>query len=267
MNNVTADADWIRRYHPSPDAPARLVCFPHAGGSASYFRAVAAALAPDVDVLAVQYPGRQDRRAEPAATSITEMARRVAESLRPWASAGRLGFFGHSMGAMVAFETALLMAAGGAAPDVLFASGRRAPSRVRDENVRRSDDAGIVRELTELGGTEAALMADEELRRMIMPALRADYHAVETYRVRPGARIACPIVAMVGDDDPRTTLDEAHAWAAHTTGSFALEVFPGGHFYLNAHTDAVLGTVRTHLRPGAGPRPSAGSVRPEQDSA
>ncbi|WP_436791217.1 thioesterase II family protein [Yinghuangia sp. YIM S10712] len=259
MDNVTADADWIRRYHPLPDAPARLVCFPHAGGSATYFHGVSAALSPDIEVLAVQYPGRQDRRAEPPATSIAELAARVHESLRPWTASGSFAFFGHSMGAVVAFETALL-AADGTAPDVLFVSGRRAPSRHREENVRWRDDAGIITEVRELGGTETELLQDEELRRMILPALRADYHAVETYQVRPGARIASPIVALVGDDDSRTTLDEAQAWASHTTGSFDLEVFPGGHFYLNAQAAAVLTVLRARLLPEHAVRPPRGAA-------
>jgi surfactin synthase thioesterase subunit len=247
MNNVRTDSDWIRRYHPSAEAAIRLVCFPHAGGSASYFRGVSAALAPEVEVLAVQYPGRQDRRSEPPLHSIEELARGAARAITPWTDVP-LALFGHSMGAMVAFETAASLARDGTAPSVLFLSGRRAPSRVREENIRLRDDAGIMAELRRLGGTEDTLMEDEELRQMVLPALRADYHAVETYRPQPGAVLDRPVVALVGDADPRTTVDEARAWSDHTTGPFDLKIFQGGHFYLNAQVPAVLDALRTHLR-------------------
>ncbi|RMI32445.1 thioesterase II family protein [Streptomyces triticirhizae] len=245
----TTDSDWVRRYHPSARPAVRLVCFPHAGGSASYFHGVSAALAPDVEVLAVQYPGRQDRRAERPLRSVEELARGAVAALRPWAEAGPLAFFGHSMGSMVAFEAAVSLTRAGLAPRLLFLSGRRAPSRVREENVRLRDDAGIMAELRELGGTEAALLDDDELREMILPALRADYHAVETYGPRSGPAVACPIVALVGDDDPRTTVEEARAWADHTSGPFDLRVFPGGHFYLNARVGAVLEAINSRLLP------------------
>ncbi|WP_138796198.1 thioesterase II family protein, partial [Escherichia coli] len=139
--------------HPAAEPPTRLVCFPHAGGSAAYFHGVSRALSPAVDVLAVQYPGRQDRRHEPLIDSIDGLAARVREELAPWTDRP-LALFGHSMGAMVAFEVALRLTADGAAPSVLFASGRRAPSRYREESVHLHDDAGIMAELSRLDGTD-----------------------------------------------------------------------------------------------------------------
>ncbi|WP_238846327.1 thioesterase II family protein [Nocardia terpenica] len=96
---------WFRRSQPTEQAEHRLVCFPHAGGAASYFTPVARALAPDVDVLAVQYPGRQDRRSEPGIDDIGVLADRVHDIIRTWPSRP-LTLFGHSMGAVVAFEVA-----------------------------------------------------------------------------------------------------------------------------------------------------------------
>ncbi|MET8030954.1 thioesterase II family protein [Streptomyces avermitilis] len=246
MTSVQTSDDWLRRFHPAAAAPTRLVCFPHAGGSAAYFHGVSRALSPTVEVLAVQYPGRQDRRHEPLIDSIDGLAARVREELAPWTDRP-LALFGHSMGAMVAFEVALRLTADGTAPNVLFASGRRAPSRCREESVHLHDDAGIMAELSRLDGTDAQVLTDPELREMVLPALRSDYRAVETYRYRPGPPLPCPVVALVGDSDPKTTVDEARAWGDHTAGPFELAVFPGGHFYLNAHAEAVTELVRTRL--------------------
>lgn len=241
------DGLWCRRFHPAPDAAARLVCFPHAGGSASFYRPVSAALSPAVDVLSVQYPGRQDRRCEPGIDSVAELADRVFQALLP--SADRpLTFFGHSMGAVVAFEVARRFDSAGRTPLRLFASGRRAPSRHRDSDGRTRSDEEILAELRELSGTDARVFGDEEILRMVLPAIRSDYRAVDTYRCPPGASVRCPVSVLVGDGDPETTLDEARAWAGHTTGGFEMRVLPGGHFYLNDRADDVLRLLADHFR-------------------
>jgi len=250
MPSTSADDSlWIRRYHPAPASRATLVCFPHAGGSASFFHPVSTTLTGDLEVLAVQYPGRQDRRTEPCVDTIDELADKVHAALRPRAAAGTpLAFFGHSMGAILAFEVALRLAEhDGVTPVELFASGRRAPSTSRHETVHRRDDRGIVRELQTLSGTDAAVLGDEELLRMILPAIRADYRAIETYACRPDAVIDAPITVLVGDNDPKVTLDEAMAWGRHSTREIDLRIFPGGHFYLARHAAAVNGVIADHL--------------------
>jgi surfactin synthase thioesterase subunit len=254
MSVAPMDASlWIRRFHPAPAGAPRLVCFPHAGGSASFYYPVSQALEGRADVLAVQYPGRQDRRAEPSPDSIEGLVDGLYPALRTLLD-GPTAFFGHSMGAIIAFEVSRRLAAQeGFSPTVLFASGRRAPSSVRDEHVHELDDAGVVREMQQLSGTDSRLLADEEVLQMIMPAIRTDYKAIETYRCAPDVTVGAPIVVLTGDDDPKTTLDEARAWQAHTTGSFDLKVFPGGHFFLVQQAAAVIGTVRDQLL-GAGVR-------------
>jgi len=241
------DDIWIRRFHPGhrsarPAGPAGpeagapgLVCFPHAGGSASFYFPVSTAVRGRFDVSAVQYPGRQDRRAEEPIGSIAVLADRVFAALRPRLEDGPVAFFGHSMGAIVAYEVAQRAEReAGVSPAALIVSGRRAPPRRRTENVHQRDDNGIIAELRRLSGTDADLLADEEMVRMILPAIRGDYRAIETYVYQPGPPLACPITAFVGDEDPQVTLDEARAWAEHTTAGFGLRVFRGGHFYLTA---------------------------------
>lgn len=233
---------WVRRYHPAPHARSRLLCLPHAGGSASYFFQVSRRLAPRIEVLAVQYPGRQDRRTEPCVETIDELADHVVRVVGPWTDRP-LALFGHSMGAVVAFEVALRLERAGTVPAAVFASGRRAPSTYRDETVHLRDDDGIIAEVRTLSGTDSRIIDDDELIRMALPAIRADYKAVETYRHRPGPRLSCPIHALVGDADTKATVDEVRAWGDHTDGGFDLRVFPGGHFYLDHNVASVLDTI------------------------
>ncbi|BBC29256.1 hypothetical protein SGFS_005470 [Streptomyces graminofaciens] len=232
--------EWIRRNHPDPAGKVRLVCLPHAGGSASFFFSMSTKLSPGIDVLAVQYPGRQDRRHEACIDNIPELADQIFTALRPLDDLP-LALFGHSMGAVLAYEVALRMErAGLPSPVRLFASGRRAPSRYRDERVHEKSDAEVAAELRTLGGISPELLADPEIIAMIMPAVRGDYRAVETYRHDPDGRLTCPVTVLTGDADPRVSIEEAQAWREHTTGPTDLHVLPGGHFFLVDHSEKVV---------------------------
>jgi pyochelin biosynthesis protein PchC len=244
---VLSSNPWVRRFAPGPPGAARLVCFPHAGGSASFYLPVSRALAPVADVLALQDPGRQDRHTEKCLESIDELADRIGEVLTPLADRP-LVFFGHSMGALLAFETARRLADQGIVPRHLFVSGRRAPSRHRAESVHTRDDAGLIAEMVALSGTDQAILGDPEILRMVLPAIRGDYRAVETHRHRDGPPLTCPITVLTGDADPRVSLDEAAAWKDHTSAGCDVRVLPGGHFFLVHHQREINDLLRARLR-------------------
>lgn len=242
---------WCRRFRPARDAPVRLVCLPHAGGSASYFLPLAIALSPAVDVVAVQYPGRQDRRSEPPVTDMAVLADQVYDVLRREPERP-LALFGHSMGAVLGFEVAQRLEAEGRGPFRLFASGRRAPSCERTETFHRLSDDGILAEVRRQNGTASSLLLDDELMRAALPALRADYRATETYRCAPGAMVKCPVTVLTGADDTKTTPEEAEAWAAHTSGACDLREFPGGHFFPTGRFDEIAALLNAHFEADLG---------------
>ncbi|WP_405817783.1 thioesterase II family protein [Streptomyces sp. NBC_00838] len=242
----TTDDTWIRVAHRNPGSGTRLVCLPHAGGAASYFFPMSAALAPDVEVLSVQYPGRHDRRHERPVDDLHLLADRIAEALGPWTDRP-FALFGHSYGALLGYEVARRLRAAGHRPLALFVSGRRAPSTHRDERLHLKPDASLIAELKSLDGTVGALLDNEEIIAMVMPALRADYRAVETYVQRPGPELDIPVTAFIGDDDPKVTSQEAARWREHTTSDFSLEIFPGGHFYLAERRQELTSSLRRRL--------------------
>jgi pyochelin biosynthesis protein PchC len=240
-------ANWIRRFTPAAaDAPV-LVCLPHAGGSASSFFGLARALAPGIEVLAVQYPGRQDRLAEPLVDDLRTLADAVRQALLPW-SHRPAAVLGHSMGATVGFELAARWERDGRAPLGLLASAARPPSRAGNAAVHRLSDAALLTEVEILGGAPVTDPVQADLLRAALPVIRNDYRALETY-VAGGETLRCPIAALAGEHDPRVTADDARAWARHTSGPFACRPMPGGHFYPATHPQALLAAV-TELMAG-----------------
>ncbi|MET8558774.1 alpha/beta fold hydrolase [Streptomyces sp. NPDC004959] len=245
---------WFRTFHARPDARVTLACLPYAGGSASAFLSLSERLPPWIEVFAAQYPGRQDRIREPCLSTVPELAQGAFEELRALVALRPCALFGHSMGAAVAFElTRLLERDGPSAPRALFVSGRRAPSISGDRGIRFRDDAGLVDELRKLEGTDSRVLDEPELLRLILPTVRADYGAAETYRTGPDAMVGSPLVALTGDRDHHVALGEAASWREHTTGAFELKVFPGGHFFLADNepeiASLVTDTLRAHTRP------------------
>ncbi|MFF7079580.1 thioesterase II family protein [Streptomyces lavendulae] len=221
------------------------MCFPHAGGSASAHFPLSEALssAADVEVLVVQYPGRQDRRRVPH-VGIRAMADQIVDELAAFTDRP-MAVFGHSMGATVGYEVARrLQRYPGSPPELLIASGQRAPETQSRRPVHElhSDDE-FIEELVQLGGTDTRLLTDRDLLPLFLPPLREDYAALRAYRHRPGPRLQCPVVALIGDRDPRVSVEEAGEWAGTTDTSFQLRCFRGGHFYLEDRRAEFLDTM------------------------
>jgi pyochelin biosynthetic protein PchC len=254
VDRVALRSPWLRRFHGAAVSRPVLVCFPHAGAGANAYVGLSAALVDHVEVVAVQYPGRQDRLGEPLVGSIDDLAEQLAPQLQEHAlveGSGRsIAFLGHSMGAALAFELAHRLSAGPGAPALLFASGRRAPSVPITDPVYPRGEEALLAEVRRLDPRNAGMLDHPAVRAMVLPALASDYRANETYLRATGVKIECPVTALVGDDDPVTAVPDACAWHAHTASDFGLRVFPGGHFFLTERTDDVAAALRAAITRG-----------------
>ncbi|OON72403.1 thioesterase II family protein [Streptomyces tsukubensis] len=233
---------WVRDLRRVTSPVGHVLLFPHAGGAATYFRPFAAHFTEDLDVSAIQYPGRQERLREPFVTTIESLADQVIRELEPLLGTPLL-LFGHSMGAAVAYEVARRMGSQGYPPRGLVVSGRRAPSTTREEAVHRGTDEEVLAEIARLDGTSRQLLHEPDIVRMVMPAIRNDYRAIELYRPDPASTLDVPILCLTGEEDPQVTRAEAESWKVHTTADFRERSFSGGHFYLMQHQREVVGSI------------------------
>lgn len=247
----TAEDRWIKVFQPQPEAQLRLFCFPYAGGGASVYRLWPRELPGGVEVCAVQLPGRESRwreepfrRVEPLADAVTEALR--ARLARPFA------FFGHSMGAVVAFEVSRrLRRRGLEGPRHLFVSGRSAPRvELSDPPIHDLPREEFFAELRRFSGTPEEVLRNRELLELVEPLLRADFSVSETYRYRPDAEpLAVPLTALGGAEDPEVAPEHLARWREETTGPFQEHLLPGGHFFLAERRGEVLAIVERELGP------------------
>jgi medium-chain acyl-[acyl-carrier-protein] hydrolase len=224
---------WLLAMRHGDTVDRRLFCFPYAGGGASTFRKLVDTVPTRTEVCAVQLPGREDRYSETAFVRMPALVAAVAAELtrhtdRPFA------FFGHSMGALVAYElTRALSAAGGPLPLHVFASGRRAPHLAGRRRALHALPLGEMKaELRNLQGTPGEVLDDPELMELVEPILRADFEVCETYAHLAGTPLQVPVSAFGGSEDPEATPEELEAWGSHTTRFAGVRMFSGHHFYL-----------------------------------
>jgi medium-chain acyl-[acyl-carrier-protein] hydrolase len=228
---------------------ARLFCFPHAGVGASAYRLWAMGLPPALEVCAVQLPGRESRFREPPLDRIDAAVAALLPVLRENSDLP-FAFFGHSMGAVVATELTLALAAAGAPlPHHLFVSARR-PPEVPDPDTPLAnlpDAAFLVEIQRRYGGIPAEVMQDAEMMGLLLPSLRADIRALENHAPTRPTRIPVPLSVFGGSQDTRVPYTHLEAWRQAAAGEFRLRMFAGDHFYLNPRRAEVLAEVTTTL--------------------
>ncbi|MFY9555864.1 MAG: thioesterase II family protein [Blastocatellia bacterium] len=227
-------SQWIVRAKINSEARLRFFCFPYAGGNAFTFRKWSDFLPERVEICAVQLPGRGSRIHEPPFTRISDLVPMLAQAIIGYEDIP-MALFGHSMGAVVAFELARYLRRERNVNVVhLFASGRRAPQVALDEPMTHDlPEPEFLETLRTLNGTPKEVFEHPELLDLMIPVLRADFAVCQTYSYSVEPPLDCPITAFGGLKDGEVTREQLDAWRKQTTASFCLRMLPGDHFFIN----------------------------------
>jgi len=247
MTGTPADP-WLLRIRERPHARLRLFCFPYAGAGASVFHQWTSVIQEDVEVLPVQFPGRETRFREPLHQRIEPLVEALASALAPELDRP-FAFFGYSLGGLVAFETAReLRRRGLAQPELLLIAAAPAPHCPK-AHPPLSDlpEAEFLAHIRRVYAPPEAPWRVPELLALMLPILRADMSIYQWNVPRSEPPLACPLHVFGGEDDHAAPLADLHAWRQYTAAEFTARLFPGGHFFINQQQAPLQRAVERHL--------------------
>ena len=238
---LTSSNSWVTFPNPSSLASLRLFCFPYAGGDAFSFRSWPEQLPSAVEVCPIELPGRGMRIKESPFTQLHLLVEELAQSLLPYLDKPFV-FFGHSLGALVSFELSrFLRRIHACSPTHLFVSGYCAPQiSYSISPIHTLPDTDFLEELRRLQGIPEVALANEELMQLLLPVLRADFAIFETYIYQPESPLNCPLTALGGLQDPSVSREMLEAWQKQTKADFAIQMFPGNHFFIRTSQSLLL---------------------------
>lgn len=248
-------------------ADARLFVFPYAGGGAYQYRTWPEGLEPNVEVIGVQMPGREDRVHEAPMANLDAALDPVVADMTSVLDDRPFAVFGHSLGALLCMEAVQRISETSTrTPEHVFVSGCRAPQIIHRGRIPISelDDAGLIDHLRRLGGTPDEVLENPDVAAYLLRLVRADYTLFDNYEYRARPPLERPITVFGGDEDPSTTAESLNAWAGLTNASTTIHTVPGGHFFVHSARRALLSVIANVLRPaGAANRtaPSAPAAR------
>jgi medium-chain acyl-[acyl-carrier-protein] hydrolase len=248
MRSTPSHDAWFFARPSSPAGRVRLICFPHAGGGASSFRQWPSLLPPDVDACLIQLPGRENRLAERPFSHVLPLVETLVRVLEPVLHQP-FALFGHSMGALVAFELARALRASGAPQPIhLLVAGRQPPQMPNIEPpIGGLPDDDFLAEVRRLNGTSDAVLGHPELMRLMTPLLRADIGVCETYQYADAPPLQCPLSVFAARSDAGAPPDRMAGWSRQTTARCRLHTFIGDHFFVQREAAAVVARVARDL--------------------
>lgn len=247
LRQSVAPDRWFVRHQHNPDAAVRLFCFSYAGGGASAFRGWPAALSAAVEVWSVQLPGRESRIGEPPYRRIAPLIGALKDAIGPHLDEPFV-FFGHSMGALVAFELAReLRRSSIPGPARLFLGAFRAPHLPSPHVKIYHWPDEVLKVVLRADGTPARVLQDDELMRAMLPTLRADLEVCDTYEYVPEAPLDCPFSVFGGGDDRRVPATDLERWRIHTTSTCSVTILPGSHLFLQSAQQLLLNQMQRDL--------------------
>ncbi|MEJ6485866.1 beta-ketoacyl synthase N-terminal-like domain-containing protein [Nostoc punctiforme UO1] len=246
--------NWINKYEFSSSSEIRLFCFPYAGGGASIYRTWQDELPPEIEVCPIQIPGRENRINEAPFTKFTDLVEALVDALKPMLDKP-FAFYGHSMGAVLAFEAArLLRAQFNLLPVHLFIGASMAPQLPNPfPALDLSSPLKLTKFLHSLG-TSSKVLQNTELTEALLPTIKADFIALEGYLYKENAPLDCPISAFGGSKDRFVSQEDMAAWSLHTSSRFHLDAVSGSHLFLESDRESVLQTISRELAPNKSPQ-------------
>lgn len=247
MSSTRVTNPWLLMRNAIPQARLNLICFPYAGGGAQLFNSWQAAFG-DVQICAVQYPGRGSRVREPAFTDCQALVDAFVPHLLPFLEKP-FALFGHSMGAIIAYEVAChLQQRHGLQLERLIVSGRRAPQiPLQEPPTYNLPDAEFIDELRRLNGTPQAVLDHPELMQLMLGIIRADFTLTQTYKYTPGPKLSCPVSVFGGLNDSDVTREHLEAWCELTSNGCSLRMLEGDHFFIQTNEKPVLRIINEQL--------------------
>ena len=234
-------AKYIVRFEKKENPAARLFCVPFAGGTAAFYRSWAPLLPSEVELCAVEIPGRlytNDKAAENMDQLVDILFPQVVEYIdKPFA------IYGHSFGSVIAYELVKrLQKENKPLPTGLFVSSRRAPQQqTRFKPTEPLTDQEFITEMqNKFHAIPVAILHEKELLKLLLPILRSDMQLNESYVGNLEPLLRVPVTAFYGEEDNVIQFDEMKKWKAVTTGPFHIEGFPGGHFFIEKEKEKLI---------------------------
>jgi len=240
---------WFRIHKVQENAKIRLFCFPYAGGNANVFSDWHRHFHGDFEIVAMQPPGRGDRFGEKPINCLSQLVKELADSIPPLLKQP-CAFFGHSNGALVAFELAreLVRREASFMLERLFIAGSPAPhSRTFDPPLHDLPDEKLKEKLRELNGTPDEVLDHADLLELFLPVLRADFAISETHDFRISPKLPVDLTLIGGNSDLDISENDLLAWGDLVDGKNELFMVDGGHFFVNENQRAVCEIVRKFL--------------------
>ncbi|MDF2987625.1 MAG: hypothetical protein K0R50_3135 [Eubacterium sp.] len=224
----------------------KIFIFPYAGGGASAFKNWQEEFT-DTEILAAQYPGRENRIKEKPVDNLDLLVSEVFNDIKPLISDGIPYFlFGHSLGTKVVYELALLIQKGNLPyqPKGVIISAGKAPCYKEKNPIHELDTANFIREISRFSGTPKEILGTRSLMDIFMPMLRADFRMDETYHRKTAEKINCSVLALLGADDPELTLEELLTWREYTNGEFTYKSVEGAHMFIHTYRSMTINAIR-----------------------
>lgn len=238
---------WLFPIVRSTESQVALFCFPYAGSGASVYRGWNKYFSTEVDLYAIQAPGRETRFLEPFVNTIPELAAAAADAIQSITDKPII-LFGHSLGSACAFETAKVLERLGRKPELLIVSGRQCPGIPSKRlPISHLPDSQFIHQVRNYNGTPAEVLENAELMEVLLPLIRSDFALAERYQPALDSLLSCPILALGSVDDEWLDVASLEQWATLTQGPFETHWFPGDHFYLNGRAQELVSFIKEKM--------------------